>query len=138
MKRSCLLSSGVLLLSVACSSTAPPADEGFASGRGLGIALHKGAMAYVGSGSFCTRPATIDAAVVTAATPEWQEIQRDAVREGSARHSLLKSSMHDRVVAACRKAAQAEGCDLVVRTGDIADSRGMQVVDLTPVVLRGL
>ncbi len=75
---------------------------------------------------------------MTAATPERREIERDGVREGSARHSLLQTAMHDRVVAACRKAARHGGNDLVVRAGDIADSRGMQVTDLTAAVVASL
>jgi Skp family chaperone for outer membrane proteins len=102
------------------------------------VALQRGAQTFVGSAAFCTRPATIDAAVVAAATPEWREMQRDGVQDGSARHALLKSRMHERIVAACKRVAQAEGCDLVVRSGDIADNRGLPVVDLTAPLLRGL
>lgn len=126
------------MLLVACATGGDThADEG-SVGRGLGVRLRTGAVVYCGSGAFCSRPATVDAAVVTAATPEWSEIQRDGVREGSARHSLLKAAMHDRIVAACKKAAMAEGQDLVVRSGDVDDARGMTVVDLTAAVVRSL
>jgi hypothetical protein len=46
--------------------------------------------------------------------------------------------MHDRVIAACRKAALQQGNDLVVRAGDIADSRGLPVADLTALVVGSL
>lgn len=127
-----------LLLLVACAATADPQEEGFGSARGPGVTLHKGAQVYLGSAGFCSRPATIDAAAVMAATPEWREIQRDGVREGSARHSLLRTAMHERIVAACKKAAQTQGNDLVVRNGDVADARGVAVADLTAAVVRVL
>ena len=121
-----------------CAAGPEKKTEDFKAARGLGVTLQSTAVTYVGSGSFCTRPATIDAGKVTAATKEWQEIQRDAVREGSARHSLLKSAMHERILGACKKAAKDQGCDLVVRAGDIADSRGLVVADLTAAVLGSL
>lgn len=124
-----------LFLFAACAT---PDDKAAGSGRGGGVALQKTALVYVGSGAFCTRPATIDAAAVAAATTEWQEIQREKVREGSARHSLLKTAMHERILSACRKAAQERGYDLVVRAGDIADPRGLTVADLTTAVVGSL
>lgn len=128
----------VLFCSAILAACAAPGDAMEGGGRGGGIALQKTALVYLGSGAFCTRPATIDAAAVTAATAEWQEIQRDKVREGSARHSLLRTAMHERILGACRKAAQEHGCDLVVRAGDIADARGLAVADLTSAVVRSL
>ncbi len=125
-------------LLLGCSSAPDLASTEGGSGRGLGVTLQNGAFTYLGSGSFCTSPATIDPERVTAATKEWLEIQRDGVREGSARHTMLKNAMHDRVIAACRKAAKAQGCDLVVRAGDIADPRGLPVTDLTAAVIRSL
>jgi hypothetical protein len=128
----------LMLVLAACSTATDQPAEELAAGRGGGVVLHGSAVTYVGSGSFCTRPATIDVATVLAATPEWREIQRDGVAEGSARHALLKAGMHNRVVAACRKAASARGNDLVVRAGDIADARGLPVTDLTSAVLSSL
>jgi len=130
-----LAASFCLLLLAACAS-GPEPNAG--AGRGTGVVLQAGARTYLGSASFCSHPATIDENAVTAATPERREIERDGVREGSARHSLLQTAMHDRVVAACRKAARHGGNDLVVRAGDIADSRGMQVTDLTAAVVASL
>lgn len=104
--------------------------------RGVGLAT--GAVAYAGSGAYCSRPATFDFAAVRQATAEWQEIQRDGVREGSARHSLLKAAMHERIVGAAQKVAKTHGYDLIVRTGDIADPRGLPVVDATQQMLTTL
>ncbi|MBL8727026.1 MAG: hypothetical protein JNM25_01255 [Planctomycetes bacterium] len=129
------IASFCLLLVAACAA-GPDDREG--AGRGGGVVLQPGAQTFVGSGSFCTRPATIDETAVTRATPEWREMERDSVREGSARHSLLKTAMHQRVLAACRKAARQHGYDLVVRVGDIADSRGLAVEDLTAWVVGAL
>lgn len=111
-------------------------EGGFGMSRG--VALATGAVAYVGSGSFCSRPATFDFAAVRGATPEWQEIQRDGVREGTARHSLLKAALHERVVAAAQRVAKLHGYDLIVRAGDIADPRGLPVADATPQMLTAM
>jgi hypothetical protein len=127
-----------LLLLTACSAGPEPGTKSLSAGRGLGVALTRTAVTYVGSASFCTRPGTIDAARVASATKEWREIERDVVREGSARHALLKAAMHDRILGACRKAAKTEGCDLVVRAGDIADARGLPIADLTSTVINSL
>lgn len=122
-------------LMAACASAS---DGEVGAGRGGGVALRRGALTYVGNATFCSRPATIDAVAAAAATNEQREIDRERVAEGSARHALLTARMHDRIVAAARKAAQARGCDLVVRDGDIADARGLAIVDLTPAVVAEL
>lgn len=109
-----------------------------AAGRGLGVVLKPDALTYFGSAAFCTRPATIDPTAVRRATAEWREMQRDGVAEGSARHQLLSTKMHRRIVAACKRAASASGNDLVVRAGDIKDSAGVDVDDLTAAVVSGL
>ncbi|MBL9076791.1 MAG: hypothetical protein JNL08_04760 [Planctomycetes bacterium] len=118
-------------LTYACAAGPNPDDlEGGGRG-GAGVVLRRGAVTYVGNAGFCSRPATIDLGVVEAATPEWRELRREGVTEGSARHALLKARMHDRIVAASRKVALATGNDLVVRSGDVQDARSLVVEDLT-------
>lgn len=123
------------LLAAACAAGGEPPPG---AGRGLGVVLAKEAQVYVGTASFCSKPATIDADTVAAATPEGKDIEREGVRPGSARHALLRAALHRRVVAACRKAAERTGRDLVVRHGDIADHQGLEVVDLTAEVMQQL
>lgn len=106
--------------------------------KGSGVRLVRGAQEIVGSAAFCSRPATISMAQVEQATPEGREIRRDNVRRGSARYKLLQSRMHQRLLRVCQRVARDEGRDLVVRAGDIADDRGLQVVDLTADVLKEL
>jgi hypothetical protein len=128
-----------VFLACGCASADRSADDlegGFGMSRGVGLA--SGAVAYVGSGGFCSRPATFDFAAVRAATPEWREIQRDGVSEGSARHSLLKAALHERIVAAAQRVAKLQGYDLIVRVGDIADPRGLPIADATQQVLAAL
>ncbi|MEZ6037901.1 MAG: hypothetical protein R3F29_10500 [Planctomycetota bacterium] len=112
-----------------------PGDAGVS--REPPVRLRAGAQTFVGS-QWCSRPATIDLEVVRRATAEWREIEREGVREGSARHGLLRMAMHRRIVAACEAVALAEARDLVVRAGDIVDARGLQVVDLTAAVTAAL
>lgn len=114
-----------------------PACSAAGTKAGRGVRLVKDAVVYFGSPSNCSSPATIDYGKVKNATPEWRTIQREGVRSGSARYNLLTTAMHDRIVAAVRKAAGRRGCDLVVRQGDITADGGLTVVDLTGDVIAG-
>lgn len=98
---------------------------------GLGVVLKQGATTYFGNPYNCSRPAAIDLEKVQATTPEWQTITTDRVRRGSARYQLLQRQMHERIVAAIAQVARARNLDLVVRIGDIQDSREMTVTDIT-------
>ena len=109
---------------------------GAVSLRAQGVELKaKGAMVFCGSESNCTKPATIRYVKVRDATPEWQEIQADGVRKGSARYTLLMARMGRRIKAACDVAAGDAGHDLVVNQGDISDPRGLDVADITDQVI---
>ena len=48
------------------------------------------------------------------------------------------SRMNSRIVRVCTEVARDEGRDLVVCVGDIADARGLQVQDLTALVLAAM
>lgn len=102
------------------------------------VELKQDAVVYCGSASNTSAPATIDEAKVREATPEWQTIQAEGVRRGSARYILLVAEMDKRIRVAAQKAAQGDGRDLVVRKGDISDDRGKQVADLTKSVIDSL
>lgn len=71
---------------------------GATSLRAQGVELEKSSMVLCGSSSNCPRPATIDYETVRNATPEWQTIRSDGVRQGSARYALLMA----RVASASR------------------------------------
>ncbi len=95
-------------------------------------------MVFCGSSANCTRPATIDYEKVRNATPEWQTIRGDGVRQGSARYTLLMARVSQRIATVANAVAGDRGHDLVVRAGDIADDRGQTVVDITDLVLEEL
>ena len=97
------------------------------------VTLTKSAVVYCG-GAACARPATIDAAAVMVATPEWRQRQGAAEAERAA----LERAVHERIAAACRKVAAAQDVDLVVRKGDIVDARGKAVADITAAVIAAL
>ena len=108
---------------------------------GLALAqvdLKRDAVVYFGSASNTSAPATINEAQVRKATPEWQKIQAEGVRRGSARYILLMGQMDKRIRAATQKAASATGQDLVVRKGDISDRQGKTVTDVTQDVISNL
>src|SRR5262249_20966193 len=102
------------------------------------VQLKKDAVVYSGSASNTSAPATIDEARVRQATPEWQTIEADGVRRGSARDILLTSEMAKRIRSAAQKADAAASKDLVVRSGDVADNKGKTVTDLTDKVIANL
>ncbi len=108
---------------------------GAVSLRAQGVELKPKAMVFCGSESNCTKPATIRYAKVRDATPEWQEIQANGVRKGSARYTLLMARMGQRIKPACDVAASDAGHDLVVHQGDISDRRGLEVENITDQVI---
>ena len=99
------------------------------------VSLKKDASVYLGSPSNTTAPATIDVSQVRQSTPEWQTIQSEGVRPGTARYLLLDAEMDKRIRAAVRAAAADRGKDLVVAAGDIDDRKGKEVADLTAAVV---
>ena len=111
---------------------------GATSLRAQGVELEKTSIVLCGSSSNCTRPATVDYEKLRNATPEWQTIRSDGVRQGSARYALLMARIGQRIASAANAVAADKGHDLVVRAGDIADQRGQTVVDITDQVLAEL
>ncbi len=102
------------------------------------VDLKSDAVVYFGSASNTSAPATIDEQKVREATPEWQTIQSEGVRRGSARYILLAAEMDKRIRDAAQKAAAAASKDLVVRSGDITNARGKATNDLTTSVIANL
>ena len=133
-----LLAACSFLLVAGCHTPESQREGMKVSMPGPGVVLKRGATTYFGSPYNCSRPGAIDLAQVQAATPEWQTITQDRVRRGSARFQLLHRQMHDRIVAAIAQVAKARELDLVVQAGDITDSRGMTVTDITLEVERDL
>ena len=82
-----------------------------------------------------TAPATLDAAKVRLATPEWQKIQRSGIDPNSARGKQLITKMNQRIRQAVKSVADAEGRDMVTRKKDMKDDRGRDVMDLTDLVV---
>lgn len=103
-----------------------------------GVSLKSGAVIYCGSASNTTAPATIDEQKVREATPEWQTIQSEGVKKGSARYKLLSAEMDKRIREAVKTAAGEQSRDLVVRDGDVEDARGREVADITTQVIARL
>ena len=103
-----------------------------------GVTLRSNSVVFYGSPTTCSQPATIDYKKVRTATPEWQTIRSKGVRKGSARYALLISAMNSRLKRACQSVAEGAGRDCVVRKGDIKDSRGLSVRDLTKGVMSAL
>jgi hypothetical protein len=102
------------------------------------VDLRADAVVYFGSASNTSAPAVIDEQKVREATPEWQTIQADGVRRGSARYMLLMGEMDRRIRAAAGTAASNASKDLVVRSGDITNDNGRTAVDLTSDVIANL
>ena len=102
------------------------------------VDLKQDAVVYFGSASNTSAPAQIDETKVRKATPEWQKIQAEGVRRGSARYILLMSEMDNRIRSAAQTVAGATGKDLIVRKGDITDAQGKTVVDVTSKIIREL
>ena len=101
------------------------------SGLAAQVDLKQEAVVYFGSGANTSAPATIDEDRVRDATSEWQTIQSEGVRRGSARYNLLVAEMEKRIRTAVRAAVSEKGNDLVVRSGDIQDAKGKTVADIT-------
>lgn len=102
------------------------------------VDLRSDAVVYFGSASNTSAPAVIDEQKVREATPEWQTIQAEGVRRGSARYMLLVAEMDRRIRTAAQSAAAAASKDLVVRSGDITNANGKSSVDLTSDVIAKL
>ncbi len=102
------------------------------------VRLHKQPVVYLGCAANTTAPATLVAADVRSATPEWRLIERERVDLDSARGRQLCAAMGRRIRAAVREVAVASGRDLVVRAGDVRDDRGRTVMDLTTAVVAQL
>ncbi len=108
---------------------------GAASLRAQGVELCSKPTVLSGCASNCTKPATVAYKEVRDATPEWQEIESEGVRRGSARFTLLSARMRQRILAAVGLVAINSGHDLVVTRGDIEDARGLEVEDITDLVI---
>jgi hypothetical protein len=102
------------------------------------VEVKSDAVIYFGSATTTSAPAMIDEQKVREATPEWQTIQAEGVRRGTARYMLLQGEMDRRIRAAARLAAAHASKDLVVRTGDITNDQGRPAVDLTSDVIAKL
>lgn len=114
---------------------------GFASSSGLraqGIVLEDDAVILFGSTANCTKPAKVDFKKVRKKTPEWKKIRSEGVQKGTARYSLLISEMNKRIKKHCKTVAQDKGHDCVVRKGDVSDSKGLTVDDMTAAVVTAL
>ena len=103
-----------------------------------GIKVKRNAVVFSGSTANCSKPATINLRQVEKKTPEYRTIRSEGVRRGSARHDLLMEEMLERIKTAVADAADDEGCDCVVRKGDIKDKNGLTVEDLTQAVIDAL
>lgn len=103
-----------------------------------GIETRSGAVVLYGNTARCSQPSQIDYRAVRTKTPEWKTIRADGVTEGSARYTLLVSEMNKRIARVCREVAEERGRDCVVRDGDVADAKGLSVVDLTAEVSKKL
>lgn len=108
---------------------------GAGSLQAQGVALEKDARVISGSSANCSKPATIDFEEVRDATPEWQEIESEGVRKGSARYTLLTARMGQRIKAAAKLVAVHTGHDLIVVSGGISDDRGLDVADVTDLII---
>lgn len=102
------------------------------------VTLKRGAVVFHGSASNTSAPATIQEAKVREATREWQKIQADGIDPDSAQGKQLIAQMNGKIRDAVKAAATAEGRDMVARKGDISDTQGRDVVDLTDKVVAQL
>ena len=108
------------------------------SGFAQGISIKRTAVVLYGATANCSQPATINWTKVRKATPEWRRIHADGVRKGSGRYDLLISEMNHRIKRAASSAADTQGRDCVVRSGDVKNSNGLEVADLTSEVIAEL
>lgn len=125
-----------LLMFTGCASNPDMDGVGRSLGKGGGVSLQRDATVFGGSAFNCTSPAVFDFDKVKAVTPEWRIIVQDGVRPGSGRYRLLVDRMHVTLREMVRRAALAHGHDLVVRDGDIRSANGLEVADLTAVLLQ--
>jgi hypothetical protein len=127
----------MMLQSVRIRPVAVMAALALATGalQAQGVELGDRPTVLSGSAANCTKPATINYERVRDATPEWQEIEGEGVRKGSARYTLLTARMGQRIKAAAKLVAKATGHDLIVVDGDIEDDRGLEVVDVTDQII---
>ena len=95
------------------------------------VRLTDRATVYFGSPINSSAPATISFRTIRNATPEWQQIESQGIRRGSARYRLLVQQMHRRICKAADRVAGERGLDLVVRKKDITDAGGHQPIDIT-------
>jgi Skp family chaperone for outer membrane proteins len=102
------------------------------------VDLKSDAVVYFGSASNTTAPASIDEDKVREATPEWQTIKAEGVRKGSARYKILMAEADKRIREAVRDVASTNSKDLVVRSGDVSDAKGKDVIDITNEVVEKL
>ena len=102
------------------------------------VDLNSDAVVYFGAAANTSAPASINETKVKEATTEWQTIQAEGVRPGSARYRLLTAEMDKRIREAVKNAATAASKDMVVRSGDVANANGKDVVDLTDKVIAKL
>jgi hypothetical protein len=123
----------IALLLQLCGCAASDAES---VGRGEGgVELKRDADVFYGSAFTCTRPAVFDFDRVKESTPQWRTIQAERVQPGSARYQILTRELRDGLRERLQQLAVARKCDLVVRSGDIRDARGHDVVDLTEEML---
>ncbi|MBK8100840.1 MAG: hypothetical protein IPK26_27450 [Planctomycetes bacterium] len=102
------------------------------------VTLNGDAVVYFGAAANTSAPASIDETKVKEATTEWQTIQAEGVRPGSARYRLLAAEMDKRIREAVKNVAAGASKDLVVRSGDVANAQGKEIVDLTDKVIAKL
>lgn len=107
-------------------------------GFGQGISIKRGGIVLYGASANCSQPASVNWSKVRKATTQWREIQADGVRKGSGRYDLLISEMNGLIKQAAAAAADASDRDCIVRDGDIKNSNGLEVVDLTNEVIAEL
>lgn len=102
------------------------------------VTLKSGSKVYFGSEINTTAPASITESKVLEATPEYQRIKREGIKEGSAQYKLLESSARDRIRKAIRDVAIIKQKDLVTRDTDIEDNKGKTVTDITSDVIESM
>ena len=103
-----------------------------------GIALRPGATVLFGSQYSCTRPATATIERVREHTPEWRTKVFGNVADGSAQWQILRQRLFQRMRDAASRAAGRRGADCVVGAADIADRRGLPVMDVTDQMIEAL
>lgn len=102
------------------------------------VTLKRGAVVFHGSASNTSAPAIIQETKVREATKEWQKIQADGIDPDSAQGKQLIAQMNGKIRDAVKAVATSESRDMVARKGDIADTQGHDVVDLTDKVVAQL